>query len=148
MPTELKEEIKYRELINTIYNEVWNKRNPSILDEYMASDVKCHEAGMEINSFKDFKENLKIIFNAFEETKFTITNQLVKDNVVVVRFVFEGIHKGFFMNVPPTHKRINFSGLEVISFADGKISEIWAEFDQLGLLKQLGMELRPNIIAP
>ena len=147
MSTELKEEIKYRELINNVYEELWSNRNLSIIDETLDPDVKCHETGMEFNSLEEFKKNVITFFNAFEETKITVTNQLVKENVVVVRFVFEGTHKGDFIGIAPTGRKIKFAGLEVIRFVNDKIVEIWAEFDQLGLMKQLGMELKPMELA-
>jgi len=143
MSTEVKEEVRYKELVNHIYDEIWHKRNMSVLDEVISPDVKCHETGMVFNSLEELKNNVKMFFNAFAETKITVTNQLVKENVVVARYEFEGTHRGRFIDLEPTGKRVKFAGLEVIRFENEKVIEIWAEFDQLGLMKQLGMEMKP-----
>lgn len=147
MSVELKEEVRYKELVNQVYEELWSKRNLSIIDEVVSPEVKCHETGMELNSLDEFKTSVMTFFNAFQETQITVTNQLIKENVVVVRFVFEGIHKGKFIDFEPTGKRVKFAGLEVIRFENDKIVEIWAEYDQLGMMKQLGMELKPKELA-
>lgn len=145
--SETAQEIRYKDLLNKTYEEIWTHRNFSFIDEVIAENIKVQETGMEFNSIEDFKNNIKIFFNAFQQTKITVTNQLVKENVVVTRFDFEGMHTGKFVDIPPTNKKIKFSGIEVARFVNDKISEIWAEFDQLQVMRQLGMELKPMELA-
>lgn len=147
MPTEVKEEVKYKELIHKFYDEFWLNRNFAIIDEMVAPNVKCYEAGMEINSFEEYKSFSKLWFDAIDDVKYTITNQLVKENVVVSRFVFEGTHKGKLGDLAPTGKKFKIASLDVVRFVNDKIAEVWAEFDQLGMMQQLGMELRPKELA-
>ena len=147
MPTEVKEEVKYKELIQKFNEEFWVKRNFSIIDEMIAPNVKCYEAGMEMNSMEEYKSHAKTWFDAIEDCKFTITNQLVKENVVVSRFVFEGTHTGQLGDLAPSGKKFKIASLEVVRFVNDKIAETWSEFDQLGLMKQLGMELKPKELA-
>ena len=82
-------------------------------------------------------------FKAFEDTHMTITNQFAKDDMVISRFIYEGVHKGQFQGLPPTNKRIKITGMEIDRFDHGKIVESWEEFDQLGLMQQLGLEMKP-----
>jgi predicted ester cyclase len=48
------------------------------------------------------------------------------------------------MGIPPTGKRVTFTGISITQFIDGEIVEHWAEFDLLGLLQQLGASLKSN----
>ncbi len=41
--------------------------------------------------------------------------------------------------MPPTGKQVAFSGMESYRIADGKIVEIWACSDTLGVFQQLGV---------
>jgi predicted ester cyclase len=43
------------------------------------------------------------------------------------------------MGIPATGKRIMVKGIEVFRIADGKIAEIWAVMDNLGMMQQLGV---------
>jgi predicted ester cyclase len=55
-----------------------------------------------------------------------------------------GTHKGEFDGIPPTEKVFTISAFTVFRLVDGKIVEEWEGFDELGLMHQLGMELRPK----
>jgi predicted ester cyclase len=43
------------------------------------------------------------------------------------------------MGIPPTGKRVAIRGIDILRIAGGKIVEIWANFDLLGMLQQLGV---------
>jgi len=47
-------------------------------------------------------------------------------------------HKGKFMGVAPTGKKITVSAIAIFRLANGKIVEGWKELDMLGLMRQLG----------
>jgi steroid delta-isomerase-like uncharacterized protein len=51
----------------------------------------------------------------------------------------EATHKGEFMGVPATGKRLKVSGFTIGRIANGKIAEEWDLFDGLGLMQQLGV---------
>ena len=45
--------------------------------------------------------------------------------------------------MPPTGKPVNFWGVSILHFANGKITEEWASFDTQSLMKQLGFTMMP-----
>ena len=57
---------------------------------------------------------------------------------------FEGTHTGDFQGLPPTHRKVTFSGLELNRFVDGRVVEHWFQLDSLTLLQQLGMAVGPG----
>ena len=58
---------------------------------------------------------------------------------LAIRFHLEMTHQGEFQGIPPTGKRVSFTGITIMRFADGKVIERWSETDNLGLLQQLGV---------
>src|SRR6267378_1058985 len=58
---------------------------------------------------------------------------------LVEQFVAPGTHKGALMGIPPTGKRVSVAGTVITHFRDGKQVESWANYDQLGMLQQLGV---------
>ena len=65
-------------------------------------------------------------------------------DLVAQRVQFEGTHTGEFQGLPPTHRKVSFSGLELNRFVDGKVVEHWFQLDALGLLQQLGLMVVPG----
>jgi hypothetical protein len=57
---------------------------------------------------------------------------------------FAGTHTGEFQGLPPTHKHVTFSGLELNRFEDGRVVEHWFQMDALSLLQQLGLVVLPG----
>ncbi|TET70783.1 MAG: ester cyclase, partial [Candidatus Aminicenantes bacterium] len=54
------------------------------------------------------------------------------------------VHKGELEGIPPTGKALTISLFTVFRLVDGKIAEEWESLDELGLMMQLGMELKPK----
>ena len=58
---------------------------------------------------------------------------------VVIRQTYCGTHTGEFMSIAPTGKQVTTTGITIFRLANGKIAEIWANYDQLGMMQQLGV---------
>ena len=75
---------------------------------------------------------------AFPDLHFTVEDEIAEGDKVCVRYRFEGTHAGAFRGVPPTRKRIAYSGILIYRILNNKIAEQWTEVDLLGFLEQLG----------
>jgi len=53
-----------------------------------------------------------------------------------------GTHKGDFNGIPATGKPVKARGLQISRFEDGKMVERWGSSDELGILKQIGVEIK------
>jgi len=73
--------------------------------------------------------------------KFTVDDTISEGDKMVVAWTITGTHKGEFLGVPPTNRKVTFSGITINQIADGKILETTVIWDGLGLLKQFGIEL-------
>jgi predicted ester cyclase len=52
--------------------------------------------------------------------------------------MLEGTHQGDGLGVAPTGRRVRVAGIVMARIEDGKIVEAWNNWDQLGLLRQIG----------
>ena len=147
MPTETAKEVENLNIVKRFWDEAWNKRNISILDEVYSPDIQYHGASTEFHNIGEVKALAEVFSSAFHETKVTLDLVFAKDELVTQRFHFEGIHDGVFEGIAPTGKRVKMSGITVSRLERGKIVEEWEAFDEVGLMKQLGMELRPMELA-
>jgi predicted ester cyclase len=58
---------------------------------------------------------------------------------VLNRWGLEATHTSEFRGIPATGKRISVRGMGLFRFSEeGKVMESWDNFDQLGMLRQLG----------
>lgn len=63
---------------------------------------------------------------------------------VVVRYTVEGTHTQNFMGIPATNTPIRMTGMSMYRMIDGKLAEGWVQYDQLGLMQQLGVVAMPG----
>jgi len=69
---------------------------------------------------------------------------VAEGDLVAQRVHFEGTHTGEFQGLPPTNRKVEFSGLELNRFVDGRVAEHWFQLDALTLLQQLGLVVVPG----
>ncbi|HZS26415.1 MAG TPA: ester cyclase [Candidatus Angelobacter sp.] len=62
---------------------------------------------------------------------------------VAVRLSVTGTHQGGGLGFPATDRKINVTAITIIQFANGKLVQGWNNWDQLGMMQQLGMALGP-----
>jgi predicted ester cyclase len=58
---------------------------------------------------------------------------------VAARLRFRGTHRGELNGIAPTGRRVDCTGIVVSRIEEGKIAEDWANFDDLGMMQQLGL---------
>ena len=106
--------------------------------------VVHYPGGVEIRGLESLKEHITEIYTAFPDLKHIFEELIAEDDKVVARYTIRGTHKGEFMGIAPTGKQVMFTGVGIFRIAEGKFIEAWIEFDRLGLMQQLGMELKPK----
>ena len=76
---------------------------------------------------------------AFPDLEVTIEDLVAEGDRVTACWTLRGTHRGPFLGLPPTGRRVAMAGMEHCRLADGKIVERWATVDTPGLLRQLGV---------
>jgi hypothetical protein len=66
---------------------------------------------------------------------------------VAVRFTLHGTHTRDLMGIPATGKSIRVGALAMFKIKDGKVMVLHGQFDQLGMLQQLGVMPMPDQAA-
>ncbi|MEW2398737.1 ester cyclase [Streptomyces sp. NPDC046862] len=71
--------------------------------------------------------------------EFTVEDQVSQGDLVSTRWTWNATHKGEFVGIAPTGRKVSMTGTTVFRFqGDGKIVEGWWNYDRLGLMAQLG----------
>ena len=116
-----------------------------IIDELVAPDVIYHYPNnVTTKGLEAVKESSPQFHKAFPDLKHTIEFQAAEGEYVTTRYTWQGTHKGTYWGVEPTGIELTFTFIDVCRVQDGKIVEAWIEADFLGVMQQLGMELKPK----
>ena len=126
--------------MHRIYDEVLNSGNFDVADELIAADVLSHDVPTEYPSgLEGWKHYFADFRAAFPDLHFTIEETIADGDKVVCRCTMQGTHLGEFMGIPATGKKVSISGIDIAHFAGGKGVEHWANYDELGMMQQLGV---------
>jgi hypothetical protein len=74
----------------------------------------------------------------------TIEDLIAEEDKVAARVRFCGTHQGELEGLDPTGRRVESTGIVLSRIEGGKIAEDWANFDDLGLMRQLGAIPEPE----
>ncbi len=126
--------------------EEWNKGNSGFFMEATTPDYVYYSPSANPNpmSREDAVESVKALWKSFPDVSFYIEELIAEDDRLTTRFVFRGTHEGEFMGIPATGNKIEVSGIIISRIENGKFVEEWEEMDIMGLMVQLGMELKPK----
>jgi steroid delta-isomerase-like uncharacterized protein len=85
-----------------------------------------------------FRELVKATRRAFPDVVVHIDDVIAEGDMVAFHDHVSATSRGEFFGVPPSGRRIEWTEIHWLRIADGRIVEHWTNFDQLGILRQLG----------
>ncbi|WP_424216297.1 ester cyclase (plasmid) [Streptomyces sp. BI20] len=74
---------------------------------------------------------------AFPDFRPVIHWQTADGDLVTTYKTYHGTHRGEFLGIPPTGRRIGFDTVDAMRVRDGKIVEHWGVADLFSLMQQL-----------
>lgn len=77
--------------------------------------------------------------SAFPDLHITTNDLIAEGDKVIKVWTVNCTHRGELMGIPPTGNKLVVKGIEVFRIAGGKIAELWASMDTLGMMQQLGV---------
>ena len=116
--------------------DLWNRRDAEAFFKVLAPEYVEHLPDGDI-SLDQLKNYAATFFNAFPDIHFTIKDIITEGDKVAVFVNWKGTHRGEYMGIPPTGKKIDITVANIIIIADGRWVEFWNVTD-MRLLQQLG----------
>jgi len=125
-------------IILRLYDEVFFQWNLAVLDEIISPTFIGHEMPTEFGqgpaSFRKFYQWLR---KPFADLKYQVRDIISENDKVVVRWIWNGIHKAEFKKIPPTNRSVSMTGIAIYRLETGMVVERWVEADRFGLRKQI-----------
>lgn len=104
----------------------------------LAADHKLHFPGGPPADKKGHEEIALSFYRAFPDWHHESIRQVAEGDYVVTWTTAGGTHKGEFMGVKATGRKVSITGVALQRIVKGKIAEEWSCFDSLALMQQLG----------
>jgi C-1 hydroxylase len=134
-----------KEIVKCVFEEM-NKGNIEIINELYAPDYGYYSPSNNPKpmSREETIEFLKMVLKAFPDVNWRIKEIIAKDDRVIVRFIVTGTHHEEFQGILATGNKIEVSTILIWRIINSKIVEEREEANILGMMQQLGMELKPK----
>ena len=127
-------------IVRRLYEEVWNKRNFEVLSELISPSHALqgpNSSGSSIGP-EAYKRQVLRFLEGYPDLRWTIEDIVAEKDKVVACWTLSGTHKGDYMGVPATNKKVSVGGITIHHIAGGKIMDSHTNWDLLGMMQQLG----------
>lgn len=120
-------------------------KNLTAIDTFLSPSCLTHLPGNpEPTDRAGFKDFVALLYTAFPDLHHKVEDQIAENDKVVSLVTARGTHQGDFQGIPPTGKQVIIADIIITRIQTRKAVELWAQFDALGLLQQLGVYRPPG----
>ncbi|HET7890470.1 MAG TPA: ester cyclase [Candidatus Sulfotelmatobacter sp.] len=138
------------QLMRRWFQEVWNEgRIQTVYELLSPAAVATGQRGAEakIRGPEEFEKFVREIRGAFPDIKVNVEDVFGAGDKVVLRWSAAMTHTGEGLGIPASNRTVRSRGITIARIEGGKIVEGWDNWDQLGMLEQIGVYNQPAIAA-
>ena len=113
-----------KETIKHFYEVVISNGLIDEVPEYVSDDC-MQRTGEKLSPLgvDGMKQHIVAVRKTYPDLTMTIIRQYSDGDYVISEFIAEATHKGEWLGIKPTGKRLSFTGVNINKVADGKITE-------------------------
>ena len=105
--------------------------DPGLADHNPAPDHEPTLAG--------FKQKVAFFLALFPDLEEDLQDIIASGDTVATRWVVTGSLQQEFMGIPASGQRIRVEGMNFYRLKDGRVTDIWTQFDGVALMQQIGI---------
>ena len=117
--------------------ETWNRGDLDEVARFWSPGVIHHTRAD--HDVEDITSSYSVVAQAFPDLRWDIEDMIAGGDKVVTRLTGYATHKGEYLGVPPTGRRVKCRSVDISRIAGGRIVEHWGMLDELHLLGQLDL---------
>jgi steroid delta-isomerase-like uncharacterized protein len=133
--------LENKAIVRRLYEEMWNQRKLEVLNELVSPSHALHAPNFSGSAIgpEAYKRLASEFFAGIPDLHWTIEDTIAEQDKVVVCWTFSGTHRGDYMGIPATNKKVSSEGITVHHIAGGKIMDSYGYWDVLCMMQQLGV---------
>src|SRR4029077_14636888 len=133
-----------KRIVRSFIDTAFNKHQADRAKDYMTPDIKWHGGTLGTVEGRDnFAGLIGAIVAALPDLRNVEQDVIAERDIVSVRAVVEGTHKGDLLGIPASGKHVRWDAVDVYRVADGTIAEEWAADDLLAFVYGVGAYTPP-----
>src|SRR5260370_16857622 len=143
----------HKNIIRRLYEEVWNKRRFEVVKELVFPSHALTGPNFVGSSIgpEAYKEQVLLFVTGFPDLHFAVEDLIAEGDKVVSCWIISGTHKGEFMGVPATNRKVSIDGITIHQMSNGKIMDSNVSWDVWVMLQHFAVVsclLHPHKSSP
>jgi steroid delta-isomerase-like uncharacterized protein len=131
-----------------VFEEIFNQGKFSVADEIYAPDFKNHGLNRLDVDLKTDQNAAHEEKKAFPDLKMTVNIMMAEGDLVAVHWAFRGTHThGGYAGLPATGTKVSMTGITIWRIANGKITDEWSNFNEMGAYAQVIAHVKWYLLA-
>jgi steroid delta-isomerase-like uncharacterized protein len=133
-------------IVRRLYEEIWNKRKLELISQIISPSHALQApnvAGSAVGP-EAYKRQTTLFLAGYPDLHWAVEDLIAEEDKVVACWTISGTHKGDFMGIPATNKKVSVDGMTIHHITNGKIMDSYSNWDALGMLQQLGVVPAPG----
>ncbi len=126
-------------VVRRFVDEIFVGGSFDAVDELIARDAVFHTYPFGDDPRAGMRAAIERVRAGLSDGQFTVHDLVAEGDLVAARMTTAATQSGPFMGMPPTGRRYEIEELHLFRVRDGQVVEHWHQFDQLGLMRQLGV---------
>ena len=127
-------------MVRRYYAEVWEKGDPSGLEEFLAEDYEDHNPFPGLGADREGAAAMvSAVMADTTDVTMDVVHAIAEGDFVAAHWRMQWTQHGMFMGmIPAEGKQLTLEGHDFMRIADGRIAEIWHVEDVMSVMGQLG----------
>ena len=125
---------------HTAWTDAEDRRDLTRHHEFIHDDIVVNQAGAEpVVGFDGYLAMMAETYAGLPDFRVVLEDQFATDDRVVCRWIASGTHDGELFGIPPTGRKVEYMGVSLWEFDDGKARRGWIFSDVASMMAQLGL---------
>jgi predicted ester cyclase len=134
-----------KQIVRRFIDEVVNTGDVSGVEDFIGPDYVDHYAGEDAPTGPGvMAEHIRAVRTTYPDLHVTIEQQFADGDFVISRVLARGTHRGTWLGLAPTGKRVRIAVVNIDRVRNGRIVEHWGMANTLEALVESGI-LRPPL---
>lgn len=125
-------------LVRRFIDEIFVQGRAEAVDELLADDFVSHTWRSTGDGRADLRRAMERLSTVLAGARFTIEDMIAEGDRVVARVTAEATQVGELMGLPPSGRTYRIGEIHIFRIRGGRVVEHWHQYDQLGMMRQLG----------
>ncbi len=132
-------------VIEQFFGAIFSQGQLALIEQTTNPNYHLHlPGGPDVQGQEALRQFVTMYRTAFPDLHFTLEDQVVEGDKIVTRWTVQGTQHGSLLGIPPTGKKVKVTGITISRMEDGKMTEVWVNWDMLGVLQQIGVVPAPG----